>query len=238
MNTYPVNYRITFFIKDGNFNIEQNLSGINTLLSERYQCALIAKEYIPIFVPGGIRRQLIATFANQKQGLMVKIQDVRVDINLQKTAEKELMPLQNAIDELMQIYSALFEERADLTIARVACCTTYLFDGSDEELNTCYHKVVNDFAEDTPIEWEVRRISRMPENKDYPVLITNNTLIKRLFIRGRFEDKGRSRILTEIDLNSFPENVIWDKDMIRRFFVEMPNKEEIAHQAIQEKLVK
>ncbi len=238
MNSYPVNYRITFFIKDGNFNIERHLSEVAKLLSEKFQCKLISNEYIPVFVPNGIIRQMVATFASQDQGIMVKIQDVRVDINLQKTAEKELTPLQNAMEKLMQVYFALFENRVDLSIARVACCTTYLFDGDEGELNMCYHKVVNDFEKDSPVEWEVRRISRLPEDKNYPARITNNIFIKRLFVRGRFEEQGQNRILSEIDLNSFPEDVVWDNAMILHFLVEIPKKEEITYQAIKNKLLK
>lgn len=237
MNTYPVNYRITFFIRDNNFNIEKRYDEYAALLSDMYQCKG-ERAYFPLIFSNAILRQMVATFTNPSKGIMVKVQEGRVDINVQKTAEQALLSLEEKMAELLDIYAQVISVRNDLIINRVACCTTYLFDGNEGELNTCYNKLANDFGEDSPIEWTLQRISRINEYGDvFPTPITNNTLIKRLSIRGRFEEHARNRILAEIDLNSFPQDVSFTTENISRFFAEMPNQEERIHKAIQDKLL-
>lgn len=237
MNNYPVNYRITFFIKGNDFNIGKRYDEYAAMFSEKYQCN-VEREYIPLILPNMILRQTVATFTNASRGIMVKLQEGRVDINIQKTSEQSLPALREKIAELLDIYTQIFCGRNELVINRVACCSTYLFDGNEEELNKCYKKIVDDFGDDSPIEWTIQRISRIFEYGDlFPTPITNNTLIKRLNIRGRFEEKAQNRILAEIDLNSFPQEVSFDQDTIIRFFTEMPKQEEKIYTSIQRKLL-
>lgn len=236
MNNYPVNYRITFFIKGDNFDIEKGYEAYASMLSERYQCEG-QKEFFPVIFPNAILRQMVATFNNFDKGIMVKFQAGRIDINLQKTATKDLVTLKESIEELLDIYTQILNIHKDLIVTRVACCSTYLFDGNEDELQERYYKIVRDFEEESPIEWTIQRISRISEYKDcFPSPITNNTIIKRTTVRGRFEEKAKNRILVEIDLNSFPQDVSFDADTTTRFFSEMPNKEERVYKALQNTL--
>ena len=237
MNNYPINYRITFFIKGNDFNIGKRYDEYAAMFSEKYQCN-VEREYIPLILPNMILRQMVATFTNTSRGISVKIQEGRVDINIQKTSGQVLSGLREKIVELLDIYTQIFNGRNDLVMYRVACCSTYLFDGDEEELNKCYKKIVNDFGEDSPIEWTIQRISRIYEYGElFPTPITNNTLIKRLNFKGRFEENAHNRILAEIDLNSFPQDVSFDPETIIRFFTEMPNQEEKIYTSIQRKLL-
>lgn len=238
MNNYPVNYRITFFIKDEKLDTEKEYGEFASILSSMHLCKG-KKEYFPLIKPEGIFRQTVATFANYEKGIMVKIQNGRIDINVQKTAKEELSPLTDQMVVLCEMYEVLLKKRKDLLINRVACCSTYLFDGEDKELQVCYGKLVNDFGDETPVEWTLQRISQIKDTFDkYPAPITNNNLIKRLNIRGRFEEEAHNRILVEIDLNSYPQaDAIFNEEIIKKFLIEMPLKEEETFNKIQSKLI-
>lgn len=239
MNNYPVNYRITFFVKDEKFDTEKVYDEFASRLSSLHQCNG-QKEYFPVIMPDGIFRQMVATFVNFEKGVMVKIQNDRIDINLQKTAREELLPLKDQMIILLEMYEELLKEKKDLLINRVACCSTYLFDDDENGLQVCYGKLVNDFGDEAPVEWTLQRISQIQDSfNKYPSPITKNILIKRLTIRGRFEEKEHNRILVEIDLNSYPKkDVNFNEEIIKNFFIEMSHKENEIFNKIRSKLIR